>query len=160
MRSLRYTATILLSAIHLASALIIARPLNRTGSALSRPLGGKNGFTRCYENKDKYQPVALILCIPLFEAMMARGDFRFQRTYSAVPYQNIEFIDQSCVLSLIAGPSRSTITISLLSMVESAIRIFQACEMVGRGGEEEQEFGWHVGVAKNTASELPSRASL
>ena len=92
--------------------------------------------------------------------MMERGDFKFQRTYAADPYQNIEFTDQSCVLSLLAGPSRGVITISLLNMVEGAVRIFQVCETGGRGGEEELVFGWHLGVAKNTALELPSRAAL
>ena len=119
-----------------------------------------NGFTRCYENKDKYPPVTLMLCIPLFEALMQRGDFKYQKTFAADPYQNIEFKDQSCVLSLLTGPSRSVITISLLSMVEGAIRIFKVCEVVGRGGEEELVFGWHLGVAKNTAPELPLRAAL
>lgn len=160
MPSLWYTATILLGAIHLASTFIIARPLNRTGPALFRPSVDKNGFTRCYENKDRYPPVTLTLCIPLFELMMERADFRYERTYSANPFQEIEFTDGSCVLSLIPGHSRGFITISLLSMVESAMTIFKVCEVGGRGGEEEQKLGWHVGVAKNTVPKLASRAAL
>ena len=160
MRSLRYTATILLSAVHLASALIIAKPVNHTGPALYRPSVDKNGFTQCYENKDKYPPITLVLCIPLFEVMMERPDFKFQKIYSASPYQNIEFTYQSCALSLIPGQSGGIITISLLRMVESALRIFKVCEIGGRGGEEEQQFGWHLGVAKKTATELPSPAAL
>ena len=159
MRSLRFTAIVLLSVIHLASALIIAKPLNRTGPAMFRPTVVKNGFTRCYENKDKYPPVTLTLCIPLFEAMMERSDFKYQRTYSANPYQNIEFTYQSCVVSLIPGQSRNVITISLLNMVESALRIFKACEVGGRGGEEEQAYGWHLGVAMDAAPKLPSSAA-
>ena len=160
MRSLRYTATVLLSAIHFASALIIAKPLNRTGPALYRPSVDENGFTRCYENNDKYPPIKLVLCIPLFEVMRDRADFKYQKIYSAYPYQNIEFTHQSCVISLIPGQSGGFITISLLKMVQSALRIFEVCEIGGRGGEEEQEFGWHLGVAKNTAPELPSPAVL
>ena len=160
MWSLRSTAAILISAIQLASSLIIARPLNGTGSALFRPLVKYNGFTRCYENKDKYQPVTMTLCIPLLEVMVDRPDFKLPKSYSTTPYQNIDFKDRSCVLSLIPGPGRGIIIISLLDMVESAIKILEECEKVGRGGEEEQEYGWHIGVAKNTLAKLPSPAAL
>lgn len=160
MRSLRYTGTILLSAIQLALTLIIARPLNHTAPALSRPSVDENGFTRCYENEDKYPPVTMRLCIPLFEVMIARPDFKYLKSYSANPYQNVDFAYQSCVVSLIPGQSRGVITISLLSIVEGALGIFKVCETVGRGGEEELRFGWHLGVAKYTAPQLPSPAAL